>query len=44
MKRSVHYAAPEVELIEVNVEAGFASTGYQEGDYPGDGWNDEEEL
>lgn len=45
MKRTVHYVAPEVEFFGVNVESGFESTNYQEGDnyYPG-GWNDEENL
>lgn len=44
MKKQLSYVAPDVEYMEVDVESGFASTGYQDGDYPGDGWNNEEEL
>ncbi len=42
----MNYEAPEVELLEMNVEAGFASTGYRDDAYPGggDGWNNEEGL
>lgn len=37
------YEAPEVELLEVNVEAGIALTGSRDDEYPG-GWNNEEVL
>lgn len=37
-----HYVAPELEQMEISVEAGFAATGYTgEDDYPG--WKNEEE-
>ena len=31
----MNYEAPEVELLEMNVEAGFASMGYRNDAYPG---------
>lgn len=41
----MNYEAPEAELLEVSVEAGFASTGYRDEKYPGgDGWNNDEGL
>ena len=36
MEKKFNYVAPEVELLEVEVEQGFAQTG---GPYPG--WGDE---
>ena len=41
----MNYEAPEVGLLEVSVEAGFASTGYRDDAYPGgDGRNNDEGL
>lgn len=31
----MNYEAPEVELLEVSVEAGFTSTGYRDDECPG---------
>ena len=39
------YEAPELEQMEITVEAGFAATGYtgEDDQHPG-GWDNEEEL
>ncbi len=39
MNNKLNYVAPEVEVLEVAVEQGFAQSG---GEYPG--WGDENEL
>ncbi len=37
MDKEVLYVAPQVEIIEVEVEKGFATSGDGEGMYPGIG-------